>query len=63
MERLTQIENGMAYFLLNALKENKMTEQDKERCREEIVNRGWNRVGQIDPEPDILLWNKDEEVK
>ena len=40
-----------------------MTEQDKERCREEIVNRGWNRVGQIDPEPDILLWNKDEEVK
>ena len=39
-----------------------MTEQDKERCREEIVNRGWNRVGQIAPEPDIVLWNKDEEV-
>ena len=40
-----------------------MTEQDKERCREEIAKDGWHKVGQIEPEPDVLLWNTDKEVR
>ena len=40
-----------------------MTEQDKERCREEIEKNGWHRIGQIEPEPDVLLWNKEKEVR
>ena len=40
-----------------------MTEQDKDRCREEISKGGWHRVGQIEPEPDVLLWNKGKEVR
>lgn len=40
-----------------------MTEQDKECCREEIAKDGWHKVGQIEPEPDVLLWNTDKEVR
>jgi hypothetical protein len=40
-----------------------MTEYDKERCRSEILKRNWIRVSQIDPEPDVLLWNTDKEVR
>ena len=39
-----------------------MTEQDKECCREEIAKDGWHKVGQIEPEPDVLLWNTDKKV-
>lgn len=40
-----------------------MTDQDKARCREEISKGGWHKVGQIEPEPSIMLWNTDKEVR
>lgn len=35
-----------------------MTGDMKKRCREIVEKDGWNRIGIIEDDPDVLLWNK-----
>lgn len=39
-----------------------MTSENKQKMREMIKKENWNRVGQIEEQPSVLLWNKEVEI-